>query len=263
MADSSINSFMSAFDGGSRPNLYSVTLACPVGPLPQLQFFCKAATLPSSILGEVNVPYLGRMAKYPGDRQFEDWTIDIINDQGMSLRNVFEYWNELFNSYAGNTTSFPNPRGAFGAATVAQLSRNYQVVKWYQFFDLWPENVAAVQLGYDQNDTVSDFQVTFKYSYFVTSSSPFQVNGATGVGAVGPGAVAGAGAAGFGIPGFGGFNSTGVGVGVGNNGSGVAVGVGGSGNSVGVAVGNGGGKSSFGFGITTSKGNSFGFGQSG
>jgi hypothetical protein len=233
-------------------------LACPVGPLPQLQFFCKAATLPSSILGEVNVPYLGRMAKYPGDRQFEDWTIDIINDQGMSLRNVFEYWNELFNSYAGNTTAFPNPRGAFGAATVAQLSRNYQVVKWYQFFDLWPENIASVQLGYDQNDTVSDFQVTFKYSYFVTSSSPFQVNGASGVGAVGPGAVAGAGAAGFGIPGFGGFGG-GLGGGFGGLGTGTAIGVGGAGGGVG--VGTTGQNSSIGFGINTGN-TSFGFGIS-
>lgn len=259
MADSSINSFMSAFDGGSRPNLYSVTLACPVGPLPQLQFFCKAATLPSSILGEVNVPYLGRMAKYPGDRQFEDWTIDIINDQGMSLRNVFEYWNELFNSYAGNTTAYANPRAAFGAATVAQLSRNYQVVKWYQFFDLWPENIASVQLGYDQNDTVSDFNVTFKYSYFVTSSSPFQVNGAAGIGGIGPGAVAGAGAAGFGIPGFGGPGFGGFGGGLGGGlGTGTAIGVGGVGGGVGVGA--AGRNTSVGFGISTSRGNSFGFG---
>lgn len=251
MADSSINSFMSAFDGGSRPNLYSVTITSPqIGALPQLQFFCKAATLPSSILGEVNVPYLGRMAKYPGDRQFEDWTIDVINDQGMSLRNAFEYWNELFNSYAGNATAYPNPRAAFGSATVAQLSRNYQVVKWYQFFDVWPENIASVQLGYDQNDTVSDFQVTFKYSYFITSSSPFQVNGVGLPGAIGPGAVAGAGAAGFGLPGFGGgafaggFGGAGYGLG-----SGAAIGVGGAGGFAGASA--AGGKNSTAFGINT------------
>lgn len=252
MADSSINSFMSNFDGGSRPNLYSVNLVCPVGTIPQLQFYCKAATLPSSIIGEVNVPYLGRVAKYPGDRQFEDWTIDIINDQGMSLRNIFEYWNELFNSYAGNSTPFPNPRGAFGSAVVTQLNRAYQPVKSYQFFDLWPDNVAAVQLGYDQNDTVSDFQVTFKYSYFVTSSSPFQVNGAAipGVG-VGPGAVA---AAGAGIPFGGGFGFGGLG-GYGG-GTGVAVG----GPNGGVAVGSS-GNSGFAFGINTGK-TSFGFSTS-
>ena len=248
MADSSINSFMSNFDGGSRPNLYSVNLVCPVGPLPQLQFYCKAATLPSSVLGEVNVPYLGRTAKYPGDRQFEDWTIDIINDQGMSLRNIFEYWNELFNSYAGNSTPFANPRGAFGSAVVAQLATNYQVVKWYQFFDIWPDNVASVQLGYDQNDTVSDFQVTFKYSYFVTSSSPFQVNGAAIPGGViGPGAVAAAGAGapfGVGMGGFGGYGA-GTGVAVGGANGGVAVGT--AGNNGGFAFGINTGKTSFGF----------------
>lgn len=186
MADSSINSFMSAFDGGSRPNLYSVNLVCPVGPIPNLQFFCKAATLPQSYLGEINVPYLGRMARYPGDRQYDDWTIDVINDQNMTLRNTFELWNELFNTHAGNSTQYPNPRAAFGVATVSQLDRNYRVVKWYQFFDMWPELVSQIQLGYDQNDTVSDFQVTFKYSYFVTSSSPYQTNSATNVAGVGP-----------------------------------------------------------------------------
>ena len=252
MADSSINSFMSNFDGGSRPNLYSVNLVCPVGTIPNLQFYCKAATLPSSIIGEVNVPYLGRVAKYPGDRQFEDWTIDIINDQGMSLRNAFELWGELFNSYAGNSTPFPNPRGAFGSAVVAQLARDYTPIKWYQFFDIWPDNIASVQLGYDQNDTVSDFQVTFKYSYFITSSSPFQINGANipGIG-LGPGAVAAAGAgAPFGL----GAGGTGYGYG-----SGAAVGVGGY-NS-GAFAGAGGGKTSVAFGINTGK-TSFGFGIS-
>ena len=248
MADSSINSFMSAFDGGSRPNLYSVTMTCPFGPLPQLQFLCKAAVLPSSILGEVTVPYLGRVAKYPGDRQFEDWTIDILNDQGMSMRSVMETWNEMFNSYAGNTTPYANPRSIYGAATVAQLSRDYQVVKWYQFFDLWPDNIAPVQLGFDQNDQVSDFQCTFKYSYFVTSSSPFQVNGAAGVGGIAPmGINAGSGAGSFG--GFGGG-----GMGMGGMGTGVGIGIGGAG-----ANGSNGG-TSVGFGINTSKGNSLGFG---
>lgn len=245
MADSSINSFMSNFDGGSRPNLYSVTMNCPVGPLPQLQFLCKSATLPSSILGEVAVPYLGRIAKYPGDRQFEDWTIDILNDQNMSLRNVMEYWNELFNTYSGNTTPIPNPRAGFGSATVAQLSRNYQVVKYYQFFDIWPENVAAVQLGYDQNDQVSDFQCTFKYSYFVSSSSPFQTNVAMvpGAGLGGTGGLGGAAAAAIG----------GLAGGAGLGGLGGGGGFGGGNNN----------KTSVGFGISTAGGNSFGFGFSG
>lgn len=235
MADSSINSFMSAFDGGSRPNLYSVNLVCPVGPIPNLQFFCKAATLPQSYLGEINVPYLGRMARYPGDRQYDDWTIDVINDQNMTLRNTFELWNELFNTHAGNSTQYPNPRAAFGVATVSQLDRNYRVVKWYQFFDMWPELVSQIQLGYDQNDTVSDFQVTFKYSYFVTSSSPYQTNSAVNVAGVGPG-VNNQKSSGNGFS----FGATTAG-----------------GNSFGINTGGGGGQNAS-FGIQTASGNGFG-----
>jgi hypothetical protein len=73
---------------------------------------------------------------YPGDRTYDDWTIDVINDQNMTLRNTFELWNELFNTHAGNSTQYPNPRQAFGVATVAQLDRSYKIVKWYQFFDI-------------------------------------------------------------------------------------------------------------------------------
>ena len=234
MADSSINSFMSAFDGGSRPNLYSVNLVCPVGPLPQLQFYCKAAMLPQSYLGEINVPYLGRMARYPGDRTYDDWTIDVINDQNMTLRNTFELWNELFNTHAGNSTQYPNPRQAFGVATVAQLDRSYKIVKWYQFFDMWPELVSSVQLGYDQNDTVSEFQVTFKYSYFVTSSSPYQTNSAVNVAGVGPGV----------------NNQS-------QSGNGFSFGVTtAGGNSFGISTGGGSGNNSF--GISTAGGNGFG-----
>ena len=254
IANSSINSFMSNFDGGSRPNLYSVNLSCPIlGALPVLQFYCKAATLPSSILGEVNVPYLGRMAKYPGDRQFEDWTIDIINDQGMTLRSAFERWSEAFNTYAGNATAFPNPRAAFGTAVVAQLARDYSVVKWYQFFDVWPDNIASVQLGYDQNDTVSDFQVTFKYSYFVTSSGyPIQAAGLPGSTLGSGGVVAGSAGAPFGTPGFGGIGAglgSGASVGVFGPNGGVGVGAGGGLNSTSFGINTG----SFGFGISTSR----------
>ena len=136
---------------------------------------------------------------------------------------------------------------------MAQLDRSFKVVKWYQFFDLWPDNVAAVQLGYDQNDTVSDFQVVFKYSYFVTSSSPFQVNGANiAGGTLGPGAVA---AAGAGTP----FGSGGAGLGGFGVGSGASVGVGGQGS--GAFAGAGGGNTSIGFGINTGS-TSFGFGIS-
>jgi hypothetical protein len=238
MADSSINSFMTNFDGGARPNLYTFVMACPglaqLNPaFSQLQFFCRSTQLPSSILGEITVPYLGRQAKYPGDRTFEDFTITILNTQDMNLRRVFEFWHEQFNTFAGNATAYPNPRAIFGSAVVTQLDKAYRPTRAYQFFDMFPRDVSSVDLAYDNNDTVSEFTVTFGYSYFINDNSP--QNSAAGVGGQGflnPGAI---------VPGLAG---AGNGFGFGNNG----FGQGGSGFGLSFGSGPGGSGFSFGYG---------------
>lgn len=247
MADSSINSFMTNFDGGARPNLYTFVMACPglaaLNPaFAQLQFFCRSTQLPSSILGEILVPYLGRQAKYPGDRTFEDFTITILNTQDMNLRRVFEFWNEQFNTFAGNATAFPNPRAIFGSAVVTQLNKAYQPTRAYQFFDMFPRDVSSIDLAYDNNDGVSEFTVTFGYSYFINDNSP--TNSSAGIGGQGgmnPGSV---------IPGLAG---AGNGFGFGNNGGG--------GSGFGFSAGSGSGGSGFTFGYGNGN-SSFGVGFS-
>lgn len=255
MADSSINSFMTNFDGGARPNLYTFVMTCPglsvLNPaFAQLQFFCRSTQLPSSILGEITVPYLGRQAKYPGDRTYEDFTITVINTQDMNLRRVFEFWNEQFNTHAGNTTRAPNPRAFFGSAVVTQLNKAYQPTRAYQFFDMFPRDVSGVDLSYDNNDTVSEFTVTLGYSYFINDNSPLQSEaGVTGSGFLNPGAVTPglAGASngfGFGANGGGGFGAS-----FGGNGFGVSFGTGSGGSGFSLGYSNGG--SSFGVGFSS------------
>lgn len=248
MADSSINSFMTNFDGGARPNLYTFVMACPglaaLNPaFAQLQFFCRSTQLPSSILGEILVPYLGRQAKYPGDRTFEDFTITILNTQDMNLRRVFEFWNEQFNTFAGNATAFPNPRAIFGSAVVTQLNKAYQPTRAYQFFDMFPRDVSSIDLAYDNNDGVSEFTVTFGYSYFINDNSPTNSSAGIGQSGMNPGSV---------IPGLAG---AGNGFGFGNNGGG------GGGSGFGFSAGSGSGGSGFTFGYGNGN-SSFGVGFS-
>ena len=239
---------MTSFDGGARPNLYTFVMACPglanLNPaFAQLQFFCRSTQLPASMLGEITVPYLGRQAKYPGDRTFEDFTITILNTQDMNLRRVFEYWHEQFNSFAGNATAFPNPRQIFGSAVVTQLNKAYQPTRAYQFFDMFPRDISAIDLAYDNNDVVSDFSVTFGYSYFVNDNSPQISANVGGQGLLNPGAV---------TPGLAG---SGNGFGFGNNGGG--------GSGFGFSMGNGSNAGGSGFSFGYGNGNSsFGVGYS-
>jgi len=221
MADSSINSFMSAFDGGSKPNLYSVNVSCPVlgNAFQNLQFFCRSTSLPSSILGEFTMPYLGRMAKYPGDRIYENWSMTIFNTQDMQLRKVFEYWNELFNSHAGNVSATTNPRQLFGGATITQLARNYQPVRSYFLAEVFPVAVGGVGMGFELDNQISEFEVTLAYSYFVTDTSA----SVTGVGVTGGVVGANPGTIGAG-PGFGPAGAIGGAAGGGLGGVGIGLG---------------------------------------
>ena len=55
-------------------------------------FLVKAANLPASTIGVIEVPYRGRTLKIAGDRTFEPWTVTVLNDQEFRLRAKFEEW---------------------------------------------------------------------------------------------------------------------------------------------------------------------------
>lgn len=69
--------------GGARPNLFKATINFPAyaqGDVEITSFMCKAAQLPSSVMGIIEVPFRGRQLKIAGDRTFETWSPTILND---------------------------------------------------------------------------------------------------------------------------------------------------------------------------------------
>ena len=72
---------------GARANLFEVTLdSFPRGPLgdfwndellAELQFMCKASSLPASTMAEIPVPFRGRILKVAGDRTFADGVLQL------------------------------------------------------------------------------------------------------------------------------------------------------------------------------------------
>ena len=133
---STISDFMSNVQRDfARPNMFQVNLAFPAffknrGELARLgAFTCRAANLPSSQIGVVEVPFRGRQLKIAGDRTFEPWTITVMNDQGFILRSAFEQWASSVQAYQENFTSAAgldptNKAGYFADMQVYQLSRD-------------------------------------------------------------------------------------------------------------------------------------------
>ena len=167
----------SLIGGGARPNLFEVELTTLPGGIAwdssHFSYMCKAATLPASNIANIDVPFRGRIFKVAGDRTIDPWTVTIINDENFNLRNAFEEWADLIASLERNMGA-TDPEAYMVNAKVYQLGRgstpnsksnsgtSNSVLKEYEFFNIWPSAVAAIDLSYDSTDTIEEFTVDFQ-----------------------------------------------------------------------------------------------------
>ncbi len=181
-----INDFVAKFQGGgARPNLYMVTLNFPAGVSSseaaiKNSYMCKAATLPQSTIGQVLVPFMGRQVKVAGDKEFPEWTVTMINDTDFSARRAFETWLNTINTHVANT-GVSNPREYYSDLKVEQLDRAGDTIYTYDLKSCFPTEVGEVTLGYDNNDAVQEFTVTFAVNYWTADSTDGDSGGAEGL----------------------------------------------------------------------------------
>ncbi len=177
-----ISKFKSALTGGgARPNLFEVELTTlPAGidwDSTSFSYMCKAASLPASNVANIDIPFRGRIFKVAGDRTIDPWTVTVINDEQFKLRNAFEQWADLIAKLENNMGA-TNPEAYMVSAKVYQLGRGASpesmtnagtansVLKEYEFYNIWPSTVAAIDLSYDSTDTIEDFTVDFQVQSF-------------------------------------------------------------------------------------------------
>ena len=169
----SIEEFKAVLQGGGvRPTMFQVEMAFPdavvVDPTQadnEGTYLIKAAQLPASTVGFVEVPFRGRKLKVSGDRTFEDWSVTVTNDVSFGLRKGFEKWSELIQNmnFALGSNELND---YFASAVVRQLDRDGNQLRAYRFEGIWPTEVAAIDLDFDTQDTVEEFGVTFKVQYW-------------------------------------------------------------------------------------------------
>lgn len=172
-----INEFKSKLQGGgARSNLYQVILPFPAfatqgGESEELKFMCRATSLPASRVGEVNVPFLGRVVKFAGDRgAFDNWGISVINDTDFLIKDAFERWLNAINGHVSNT-GIVNPSEYMVDGIVHQLDRQHEVIKEYKFEDIFPLDVSPIELAWDSNDNIEEFSVTLAVNYWTSNTT--------------------------------------------------------------------------------------------
>ena len=175
MAISTINAITSQLKSGARPNLFNVDVVAPTGAttttLPtNASLLCKAGQAPAYTIGMIEVPFRGRRIKLPGDRTFAEWTATFIVDEGFKVRQYFEEWANFvkardFTSGAHRSVTSNNV-DYYGTIDVIQLSDDNKAVRTYSLKDVFPTDVAQIDVSYDTTDAIMEFSVTFQYHYF-------------------------------------------------------------------------------------------------
>ena len=158
--------------GGARSNLFECELAFPTAVnveglndiLNKARFLVKAANLPASNVAPIEVPFRGRVLKIAGDRTFDTWTITIINDTDFAIRSAFEKWMNTINRVSDNT-GITNPADYQADAFVFQLDRSGETLRKYKFYDVFPTQVAPIELSYDAQG-IQEFQVELQVLYW-------------------------------------------------------------------------------------------------
>ena len=174
--------------GGARPNFFEVNITLPASVSKfadvdtDMRFMIKAAEIPAANLGNIPIPFRGRVLPVAGDRTFDPWTVTIINDTSFNIRDTMEQWSNSINDlqFDGGIT---NPQNYQTDAFVTQLGRvndnsgqlssgadNMQQIRQYKFFGIYPGVVSSIPLDYGATDQIEEFQVTFNYIYWTVES---------------------------------------------------------------------------------------------
>ena len=175
--------------GGARPNMFEVNITLPEQIAPtganineDMRFLVKAAEIPAANIGNIPVPFRGRVLPVAGDRTFDPWTVTVINDAQFNIRDAMEQWSNLINDLQFDVGDI-NPADYQTKAEVFQLSRQsqgsggqssgkggeiIQTLRTYNFEGIYPNAVSSIPLDYGATDQIEEFQVTFNYLFWTT-----------------------------------------------------------------------------------------------
>lgn len=178
-----INTFRAELKGdGARPTLFEISVYFPVAlsgafPTQQMKMQAKASSLPGSTLGIIEVPYFGRKIKVAGDRTFDDWQCTIINDENFAIRNAFEFWHNSMDQYTTNANkkrvngASESPMSYVSTIKVVQFGKQGNVIKTYTFVNAFPNNVGQIDVSWENNDQIEEFDISWSYDYFYVTEA--------------------------------------------------------------------------------------------
>ena len=167
-----VTDFINEAQDGARPSLFLAQINFPVSvpggieARDRSRFLIKSTSIPASTLGMIELPFMGRKIKLAGDRTFEDWSTTIINDEKFSVRSAIEAWSDSINGLQSNSPTFNTSVGYRTTGLVTQYSARGNPIRTYTFHNIWPSALAAIELAWETESTIEEFECTWTYDYY-------------------------------------------------------------------------------------------------
>ena len=136
----------------------------------------KAASVPASVISEIEVGYFGRKVKVAGDRTYANWSIQFYNNEDYKIRNAFEQWHEninrpvenIMNASLDGGIAFSSLQNYKTSLAVEHFDKIGNVIKAYKLIGAFPVDVGEITLDWDAQNTIEIYTITFAYYYFLT-----------------------------------------------------------------------------------------------
>ena len=145
----------------ARANLFQVSIA----DFDTSRFVVKAAQIPATTVNAIEVPFMNRKIKVPGDRVFADWTVTVMQDEGGDLRKHLLNWQNSIQHF-DDALGDGNPVDAHKSMEIAPMNRDGSVNSGStSYIQAWPQEIGSIDLSWDSADTISEFTVTFAVTW--------------------------------------------------------------------------------------------------
>ena len=154
-----IGAFKANFINGFRPNLYEMMI---VGMPESMKFFCKTIQIPNKEINIIEVPYLNMKYKIAGDTSFDLLNTTILMDTDFQIRNAVESW--MLRTRSNGAMFGGTPSDYQSTAYLKVMSSTGEYIAEYEFDNIWPASMSAVELAFEANDTIAEFSVAWAYS---------------------------------------------------------------------------------------------------
>lgn len=142
-----------------------------------IYIYCKETKLPQSTLEYLTVTYLGRSFFEATDKTYEPLEITFYNSQDFAIRNFIEFWMNNINDTKGiNQAKKSDDKKKkydqfMDSIIITQLDRRNNPIKEYEFIGAFPINLGEIVLDYNQNNSIEEFNATFRYQWFQSNES--------------------------------------------------------------------------------------------